>query len=570
MINIPPERLKDILIKTGAINEELFVQLEAEAKRKKQNLIEILVSQNLFTYDYMLSLLATVLGVERVKLSAEKIDENILHLLTEDTARRLKTIPFQKDADGYIYVAMEDPTNLETLDFLSLRLGEKIKTFLATDDDLNRGFALYEKKLTKDFKAIIDDSIQASLRSKSKDINEAASELPIVAIVDNLIAYALSLRTSDIHFEALEDEVMIRYRIDGILHEIIRMPKEIHAAVVARLKILSGLRVDEHNKPQDGRFRYTLGQELIDIRVSILPTFYGEKVVMRLLAAAQKPISMNQLGLIDDNAKMVGEGVKKTYGMLLVCGPTGSGKTTTLYSILNILNRPEVNIITVEDPIEYDIRYVNQVQVNPAAGITFAAGLKSILRQDPNIIMVGEIRDSETANIAVQAALTGHLVLSSLHTNDAVTTIPRLIDMDIPPFLVSAVLNVISAQRLVRKVHLDCVESYAPAPDIYQAINRQLEELGLDSGSIRLPKLFYRGRGCHACGYTGFLGRIGIFEVLNVSESIRKLIISKDFSLDVLKKTARQEGMLMMFEDGLRKVERGLTTIEEVFRVIRE
>lgn len=570
MINLPPERLKDILIKTGAINEELFVQLEAEAKRKKQNLIEILVSQNLFTYDYMLSLLANVLGVERVKLSAEKIDENVLHFLTEDTARRLKTIPFQKDADGYIYVAMEDPTNLETLDFLSLRLGEKIKTFLATDDDLNRGFALYEKKLTKDFKAIIDDSIQASLRSKSKDINEAASELPIVAIVDNLIAYALSLRTSDIHFEALEDEVMIRYRIDGILHEIIRMPKEIHAAVVARLKILSGLRVDEHNKPQDGRFRYTLGQELIDIRVSILPTFYGEKVVMRLLAAAQKPISMNQLGLLDDSAKMVEEAVKKTYGMLLVCGPTGSGKTTTLYSILNILNRPEVNIITVEDPIEYDIRYVNQVQVNPAAGITFAAGLKSILRQDPNIIMVGEIRDSETANIAVQAALTGHLVLSSLHTNDAVTTIPRLIDMDIPPFLVSAVLNVISAQRLVRKVHLDCVESYAPAPDIYQAINRQLEELGLDPGSIRLPKLFYRGRGCHACGYTGFLGRIGIFEVLNVSENIRKLIISKDFSLDILKKTARQEGMLMMFEDGLRKVERGLTTIEEVFRVIRE
>ncbi|MDP1706622.1 MAG: GspE/PulE family protein [bacterium] len=570
MINLPPERLKDILIKTGAINEELFVQLEAEAKRKKQNLIEILVSQNLFTYDYMLSLLANVLGVERVKLSAEKIDENVLHFLTEDTARRLKTIPFQKDADGYVYVAMEDPTNLETLDFLTLRLGEKIKTFLATDDDLNRGFALYEKKLTKDFKAIIDESIQASLRSKSKDINEAASELPIVAIVDNLIAYALSLRTSDIHFEALEDEVMIRYRIDGILHEIIRMPKEIHAAVVARLKILSSLRVDEHNKPQDGRFRYTLGQELIDIRVSILPTFYGEKVVMRLLAAAQKPISMNQLGLLDDSAKMVEEAVKKTYGMLLVCGPTGSGKTTTLYSILNILNRPEVNIITVEDPIEYDIRYVNQVQVNPAAGITFAAGLKSILRQDPNIIMVGEIRDSETANIAVQAALTGHLVLSSLHTNDAVTTIPRLIDMDIPPFLVAAVLNVISAQRLVRKVHLDCVESYAPAPDIYQAINRQLGELGLDPASIHLPKLFYHGRGCHACGYTGFLGRIGIFEVLNVSENVRKLIISKDFSLDALKKVARQEGMLMMFEDGLRKVERGLTTIEEVFRVIRE
>jgi len=570
MLNLPPERLKEILLKTGAIDAGLFAQLEVEAKRKKQNLIEILVSQNIFTYDYLLSLLAGSLGVERVKLIADKIDENVLHLLTEDTARRLKAIPFQKTPDGFIYVAMEDPTNLETLDFLNLRLGEKVKTFLATDEDLNRGFALYEKKLTRDFKTVIDESIQASLRSKSKDINEAASQLPIVAIVDNLIAYALSLRASDIHFEALEDEIMSRYRIDGILHEIIRMPKDIHAAIVARIKILSGLRVDEHNKPQDGRFRYKLGQDLIDVRVSILPTFYGEKIVMRLLAAAQKPVSMNQLGLLDDNAKLVEEAVKKTYGMLLVCGPTGSGKTTTLYSVLNILNRPEVNIITVEDPIEYDIRYVNQVQVNPAAGITFAAGLKSILRQDPNIIMVGEIRDGETANIAVQAALTGHLVLSSLHTNDAVTTIPRLIDMDIPPFLVAAVLNMISAQRLVRKVHLDCVESYAPPADVYEAINRQLVELGLDPGSIRLPKLFYRGRGCHACGGTGFLGRLGIFEVLNVTENIRKLIISKDFNLDNLKKMARQEGMLMMFEDGLRKVERGLTTIEEVFRVIRE
>lgn len=570
MLSLPPERLKEILLKTGSVDAEVFSQLETEAKRKKQNLIELLISHNIFTYDYLLSLLAGSLGVERVKLSAEKIDENVLHLLSEDVARRLKAIPFQRTDDGFIHVAMEDPTNLETMDFLTLRMGEKIKPFLATDDDLNRGFALYEKRLTRDFKTIIDESIQASLRSRTKDISEAASELPIVAIVDNLIAYALSLRASDIHFEALEDEVLVRYRVDGILHEIIRMPKEIHAAIVARIKILSGLRVDEHNRPQDGRFRYKLGQELIDIRVSILPTFYGEKIVMRLLTAAQKPLSLNQLGLMNNNAKMVEEAVRKTYGMLLICGPTGSGKTTTLYSILNILNRQEVNIITVEDPIEYDIRYVNQVQVNPAAGITFAAGLKSILRQDPNIIMVGEIRDSETANIAVQAALTGHLVLSSLHTNDAVTTIPRLIDMNIPPFLVAAVLNVISAQRLVRKVHIDCVESYEPSADIYDAINRQLLDLGLDPKMIKLPKLFYRGRGCQACGGTGFLGRMGIFEVLNVSENIRRLIISKEFNLDNLKKMARQEGMLMMFEDGLQKVERGLTTIEEVFRVIRE
>lgn len=570
MLTLPPEKIREVLLRAGVIDANLFNQLVEEAERKKQNLLDILVSQNILSQEYLLSLLAQALGVERIKLSAAKIDENVMRLLDEDAARRLKAIPFYKDENGFIWVAMEDPINLETLDFLKLRLGEKIKTFLATDDDLNHGFALYEQRLTKDFKKIIEESIQASLKLSSEDINEAASELPIVAIVDNLISYAISSRASDIHFEILEEEIIIRYRIDGILHEIIRMPKEVQPAVIARIKILAGLRVDEHTRPQDGRFRYKIGHDLIDVRVSILPTFYGEKVEMRLLTAAQKPLSLSQLGLLEDGVRLVEIAINKSYGMVLVCGPTGSGKTTTLYSILNILNKPEVNIVTIEDPIEYDIRYVNQVQVNPAAGITFASGLRSILRQDPNVIMVGEIRDAETANIAVQAALTGHLVLSSLHTNDAATVVPRLIDMNIPPFLLAAVLNCAIAQRLTRRIHLDCIESYAPTSDIYDAINKQLTELNIDFRRIKLPKTFYRGRGCNACGYTGYVGRLAIFEVLNISENVRKLIISREFNLDNLKKLAQSEGMMTMFEDGLKKVERGLTTIEEIFRVIRE
>ncbi len=571
MISLPPDKLKEILVKQGIVDSDTFNVLQIEAERKRQNLADILVSQGFINKDYLFLLIAKSLGVKRVNLGAVKIDEKVLHLLPEDAARRRKAIVFGREADGRFQVAMEDPTDLEAIDFLQLRLGGPVEPYLATDEDLNRGYSLYEARLTKDFKKIIEESIKESLRSKAKgDLKEAAMDLPIVAIVDNLLAYATSSRASDIHFEVLDDAILIRYRIDGVLREIIRMPKEIHPAVVARIKILSDLRVDEHTHPQDGRFRYRVVDEIIDIRVSVIPTFYGEKIELRLLAAAQKPLSFAELGMFEGTAKVMQEAIKKSYGMVLVCGPTGSGKTTTLYSIMNILNRPEVNIITIEDPIEYDMRYVNQMQVNVAAGITFASGLRSILRQDPNIIMVGEIRDSETANIAVQAALTGHLMLSSLHTNDAPTAIPRLIDMGIPPFLVAAVLNAVSAQRLARRIHLECIESYTPDPSVIALIKKTLKELGKDPESVRLPKTFYRGRGCDADSHTGYFGRIGLFEILDVTEAARKVIVSPDFSLDKLRELAREEGMVTIFEDGLRKVELGLTTIDELFRVIRE
>lgn len=571
MISLPQSKIKEMLVNAGILNAETFDSLSVEAERKRQNVMDLVISQGLITSDYYYTLLARILGYERVNLGTVVINEEVMHLIPEDVARIRKVIVFLKDADGVYHVAMEDPTDLETIDYLSLKLKGRIKVFFASEDDLNRGFILYQKKLTQDFKKIIDDSVRESLKLKTdKDLKEAAQDVPIVAIVDNLLEYAISSRASDIHFEALDDVILVRFRVDGVLHEIIRMPKEIRPAVTARIKILSGLRVDEHTHPQDGRFRFKIGDGVIDIRVSIIPTFYGEKVEMRLLAGAQKPISLSDLGMFDDGIKMIESGIKKTYGMVLVCGPTGSGKTTTLYSVLNILNRPEVNIVTVEDPIEYDMRYVNQTQVNVAAGITFASGLRSILRQDPNIIMVGEIRDAETANIAVQAALTGHLVLSSIHTNDAPTTIPRLIDMGVAPFLAAAVLNVISAQRLARKIHIDCIESYNPDEEMKKVITRELSSMNINSDIARLPKVFFRGKGCAACNHTGFLGRIGIFESMEVSESIRKLMISPDFSLDGVREIARREGMITMVEDGLRKVELGMTTIEEVFRVIRE
>ncbi|MFH1193202.1 MAG: ATPase, T2SS/T4P/T4SS family [Candidatus Jorgensenbacteria bacterium] len=569
MITLPLEKLKEILLGAGVINDQAFQDVAEEAERKRQSPIEILISRGILTKDYFLLLVARALEVERVNLGVVKIDEELLRLLPEDAARQRRAIIFGREPDGRFKVAMEDPTDLQAIDFITLRVGGQVKSYLTAEDDLNRGFLLYQKRLTQDYKQIIEGSIQESLRSKVRGgLEEAAADLPIMAIVDNLIAYATSSRASDVHFEVLDDAVLVRFRIDGILHEIVRVPKEIHPAVVARIKILSSLRVDEHTHPQDGRFRYTSGESVSDVRVSIIPTFYGEKIELRLLAGAQKPVSLAELGLFDEDIKKVKAAVGRTYGMVLSCGPTGSGKTTTLYSIMNILNRPEVNIVTIEDPIEYDMRYLNQMQVNVAAGITFASGLRSILRQDPNVIMVGEIRDAETAGIAVQAALTGHLILSSLHTNDASTAVPRLIDMGIPAFLVAAVVNNVIAQRLVRRIHLECIESYVPDSAVLKSIENEFKDVpGL---AVKLPKTFYRGKGCAACGHTGYLGRLGIFEVLEVTEAVRKLIISSDFNLDNLRLLARRDGMVSMFEDGLRKVERGITTIEEVFRVIRE
>ncbi len=569
MLSIPADRVKEFLIREGLIDAPAFDKLMTQATRMGQDIVDILISQGIVTADYWYNLVAHYLGVELADLGNRKVDESLLSQIPEDLARQKGILLFGREVNGTIDVAMEDPSNLETIEFLERRLKTRIKAFLATPQDLRRGFVLYGRRTTEDFRKVIEENIRASLQTQAGTIEEAARGLPVVAIVDNLFSYANALRASDIHIEILEDTILVRFRIDGILHEIIRIPKEAHPAIVARIKLLAALKIDEHMKSQDGRVRYRVGRETLDIRVSIIPTFYGEKTVMRLLTSSQKPLSLEELGLLPDMRAIVEENIKKSYGMILVTGPTGSGKTTTLYSLMNMLNRPEVNIVTIEDPIEYDMKYTNQTQINPLAGITFAAGLRSILRQDPNIVMVGEIRDEETAEIAVHAALTGHLLLSSLHTNDAVTTVPRLVDMKVAPFLVAAVLNVVIAQRLVRKICLDCIISYPPEKDLQAFLEKELKSVNSNS-RIGVPRVLYKGRGCTVCGNSGFRGRIGIFEVLELTDDLRKIMIRSDFSLDSLNDVAKKSGMLSMFEDGLRKVETGITTIEEVLRVMRE
>lgn len=570
MIKIPEQKLKLLLLKEGVIKEEVFDDLLSQAKRSGRNVGEFLISFGHINEDYLYELFAKYLGIERANLALRSIDANTLRLVTEEFARQKKTVPFSRDDGGTVNVAMDDPTNLEIIQLLSQQFGAKVRPFLATQEDLNRAFVVYGKKSTQDFEAVIKESIRATISKKLGGTEEEiAKEAPIVSIVDNILSYALSLGASDIHIEILEDTMIIRYRIDGILREIMRMPTEIYPAILARIKLLGRMKIDEHYKPQDGRLRYKIGGEFLDIRVSVIPVLHGEKIGLRLLPGAQKPLSFDELGMLEDTKAIVEENIKRTYGMVLVCGPTGSGKTTTLYAILNVLNTPGVNVVTIEDPIEYSIRYANQTQVNEQQGVTFANGLRSILRQDPNIIMVGEMRDRETAEIGVQSALTGHILLSSLHTNDSTTSVPRLIDMGIQPFLVAAVLNVVLSQRLVRKICVQCIQSYIPSPSVVSFVEEQLKLVNPGS-TIKTPKLMYKGKGCGVCNGTGFAGRIAIFEAFNVTESIREYIIDRNFSLDGLSRLSRKGGMISMFEDGVRKVERGITTIDEVMRVIRE
>ena len=570
MINIPAPKLKELLLKDGLLTAEQFDQVTKDAVETGKSVVEALLSRNLITRDYFEELFSRYFGVPLVRLDTANIDPGILALLPEETARQRKVVLFKKNPDGSIDVAMEDPSNLVDVDFLERYLNAKVNPYLASPSELSKGFSLYGRAAAHSFKKIIEDNVAASLQVGAKSAEETAREVPIVAIVDNLVSYAISLRASDIHLEVFDEFLLVRYRIDGVLHEMLKIPKQVHPAITARIKLLGGLKLDEHAKPQDGRFRYDAGGDVIDIRVAVMPTYYGEKVEMRLLRTTEKALSFAELGLSEETTKLLEENIKKSYGMVLICGPTGSGKTTTLYTVLSVLNRPAVNIVTIEDPIEYDVKLVNQTQVNPAAGISFANGLRAILRQDPNVIMVGEIRDSETAEIATQAALTGHLVLSSLHTNDAPTAIPRFIDMGIPPFLVAAVLNCLMAQRLVRRIHLDCIESYEPDPATIEIIEEQLNALGVPPDAVDVPNRFYRGKGCAVDNFTGYEGRLGIYELLNVTETIRKIIIDPSFSLDKLKQAARGEGMITMFEDGLRKAGQGITTIDEVLRVIRE
>ena len=474
-------------------------------------------------------------------------------------AKKEQIIAFEKNSQG-LKVAMADPLNLEIQQFIAKKAGEKVIPYYATAKDLNEAMRLYSKELQKTFDEMLQQQVEAVEKGQAQDV-------PIAKIVDLLVEYAYQNKASDIHIEPAEQQSLVRFRIDGVLHDVLKMPIALHSQVVTRVKVLSKLRTDEHMSAQDGKLQMSLPEEELDIRVSIVPIVDGEKIVMRLLSSRSRQFSLGDLGMNDKDLAKVKAGFKRPYGMVLSTGPTGSGKTTTIYAILKILNTRDKNIATIEDPVEYDMEGVNQIQVNPKTNLTFADGLRAILRQDPDIIFVGEVRDKETAGIATNSAMTGHLVLSTLHTNNAATTLPRLIDMGIEPFLVASTVNVIVGQRLVRQICQKCrLSQMMSLTELSKQIPKELikKHLG-DKSQLRI----YQGKGCPVCHNSGYSGRIGVFEVLEVTEAIKELIAAKA-DADVLSKKAIQEGMSTMLEDGLQKVAHGITTIEEVLRVTKE
>ncbi len=566
-MHIPPKELKKIILKSEIISEKDYEMSEKEAARSNISIEDILIGNNLITEQYLIELLSKYLDIPPVDLSNEKIRFEDIELISESDAKKKKLIIFGREKQ-FLKVAMADPLNLQAIEYIKTKTGKPVKIFITGQDNLKKAWKRYKKDIGKEFHEIIKKNVERTKTEKG-DIARIAQDLPIISILDTIMDYAVAHSSSDIHIEVFEKKVIVRFRIDGILHDIIELPMSVQLALIARIKILSNLQIDERQTPQDGRFKFKTEDQTVAIRVSIMPTFHGEKAVMRILAGSERPLSLSELGLSDYNLNVIKKNIKKTQGLILVTGPTGSGKTTTLYSILHLLNKPEVNICTIEDPIEYDIPRINQTQINPKTGITFAEGLRSFLRQNPNILMVGEIRDKSTLEMAIHASLTGHLVLSTLHTNDAVLAIPRLIDMGAEPFLIASTLNLIIAQRLVRKNCPKCLSSQKLDRDIARTIKEQIKSNPFSKFECGALDTAYIASGCKSCADSGYHGQIGIFETLDVTHNIKDLIVKKAGG-DEIKNIALKEGMIPMFEDGLEKIQTGQTTISEVFRAIRD
>ncbi len=561
------KELKEILVHGGFITEKQLREAFRYAKGNELDVDEALVLKDIIGDVELGRLIAEKRGYTFVDLSKTPIDQEVLRFIPEIVARMQHVIPFFRGKDG-LHVAMGNPENHEMIDWLRKKTGEEVVPYFATSRDISAALKHYHQDLSGELDLLLKSHVKGAKAGvlKSEDVS-------IVRLVDLLVRYALQNRASDIHIEPREEKVAVRYRIDGILHDVAVLSRSLHGFVVSRIKVLARLRTDEHFSAQDGKFRADTDGGKIDIRVSIVPTTKGENVVLRLLSEQFRRLSLAELGLRADDLRKLNAAAAKPFGMILATGPTGCGKTTTLYAILKILNKPEVNITTIEDPVEYDIEGISQIQVNSKTNLTFAKGLRAIVRQDPNIIMVGEIRDEETAGIAINSALTGHLVLSTLHTINAATTLPRLIDMKIEPFLVASSVNVVCAQRLIRTICLQCIESY-------RITKRELELLRHDTHASELfmklsegkdlPDLqLYRGKGCRACGDIGYTGRTGIFEVVELDDPLRDLIMKK-VDAGTLDEAAKERGMTSMFYDGAEKVLQGVTTLEELLRVMRE
>lgn len=546
--------LKDLQV----IDQKDLDNAVQESKKTGTALDEFLITKELISDENLGKVIAENLKFPFVSLAKADVNEDLLRIVPEIIARRAGIVAFERTSAG-LKVAMANPNNTQIIESLRKKTGEKIIPYFATQRDIENTLRIYQKEMQTTFNELLNQQVEEAQKT-------TANEAPVSKIVDLTIQYAYENKASDIHIEPTEKDSLIRFRIDGVLHDVLKLPRDLHAQIISRIKVLSKLRTDEHLSAQDGKMQANLQAEKLDIRVSIVPIVEGEKIVLRLLSSRSRQFALTGLGMFDADITKVKKGFTRPYGMVLSTGPTGSGKTTTIYAILKIINSREKNIATIEDPVEYDIAGINQIQVNPKTNLTFADGLKSILRQDPDIIFVGEIRDKETAGISTNAAMTGHLVLSTLHTNNAATALPRLIDMGAEPFLVASTVNIIIGQRLVRKICTKCRYSLTiTAGELAKKVPPEIiaKNFG-DKKEIRI----YQGKGCPVCHNTGYSERIGLFEVLELTTAVRSLIEQKASSAKIEDK-ARQEGMTTMLEDGMRKVKVGITTIEEVLRATK-
>lgn len=556
-----------ILLEKGVINKEQFEKIRLENINTDKSFEEIIKQHNFASEEELARAKAEVINVPFVKLAETSVSPQALSLVPEVVAKRFTLFPIAYDkSTNTLSVAMANPLDFEAIEFVEKKSGCKIKPFLSVESEIG---PCIEERYAKSLAGEVTEALKETAKPREvidiSKLGKVIREAPIAKIVSTVLEFAVKSRASDVHIEPQEDKTRVRYRIDGILYEKLVLPKRVHDAVISRIKILSGMKIDVKRVPQDGRFNFRAGEEEVDLRVSSLPSTWGEKIVMRLLRKTIKVPSLADLGLRGKALKNVEEAILVPSGTIIVCGPTGSGKTTTLYSGLSKINSPRVNIITIEDPVEYEIKGVSQVQVNRAAGLTFASALRSFFRQDPDIIMVGEIRDKETTELAIRAALTGHLVFSTLHTNDASGTLPRLLDMGAEPFLLASSMTCVVGQRVVRRLCLKCKEEYKPVSAVITDMKTVLGNLYPKKEKLKL----YRGKKCEACNQTGYSGRIGIFEVLPVTEKIGRLILERA-PASKIEKQAREEGMVTMKQDGYLKSIEGVTTIEEVLRVAEE
>jgi len=565
------KNIGDILIEENLLRRDQVDLLNVEAAKKGTSIEKLVLDAQIVTEEQFYEARAKLYNIPFASVATLPFSPEALGSIPKSVAERFKLIPFAIDeATKTLSVVMSDPLDMDAISFVGQKSGMKIRAFQGIPTEIQSAIQTqYSFGLVGEVKAALKESEQIQkVNTFDKDsISTVIKEAPIAKIVSTILEYAVKSRASDIHIEPQADRLRVRYRIDGILYERLSLPIGVREAVISRIKILSGMKIDEHRTPQDGRFNFKVGQEEVDLRISVLPTAFGEKVVMRLLKKSGGVPSLQELGLRGTSLRTLEASILRPHGIILVCGPTGSGKTTTLYAVLSKLNTTRVNIMTLEDPIEYQMAGVNQVQVNTDVGLTFASGLRSFLRQDPNIILVGEIRDQETTELAIQAALTGHLVFSTLHTSSATGALPRLIDMGAETFLLASTITASLGQRIARKICETCKTSYIPPREIVVEIRKNLGELmpKIEDSQVKL----YKGTGCERCGHSGFLGRVGIFEVMAISESIAKLVLQRADS-STLERQAVAEGMITMKQDGYLKVLDGLTTIDEILRVAQE